>query len=76
MDFLKTLHVHASNYGANTGRKWIISKGETLHSYSPVDGKLIGSVTMADKESYEKCLLERKELLSNGGWCPRPNAEK
>jgi aldehyde dehydrogenase (NAD+) len=72
MDFLKTLHVNASNHGANTGRKWIVSKGETLHSYSPVDGKLIGSVTMADRESYEKVVHAAEEAFKEWRMMPAP----
>ena len=56
MDFLKVLHVEADNNGVSTGSKWIKSAGEKISSSSPVDGKLIGSVTAADKESYEKII--------------------
>src|SRR6185436_8554619 len=56
MDFLKVLHIEADNSGVSTGNKWIKSAGEKISSSSPVDGKLIGSVTTADKESYEKII--------------------
>src|SRR6185369_8680409 len=36
-----------------TGSKWIVSGGEKINSFSPVDGKLIGSVFATDKNSYE-----------------------
>ncbi len=72
MDFLKTLHVGASNHGANTGRKWINSKGQVLHSYSPVDGKLIGSVTMADRESYDKVISTAQEAFKEWRLVPAP----
>ena len=53
MDFLKALSINDTNAGVSTGVNWIKSKGETISSYSPVDGKLIGNVTTADKEAYE-----------------------
>lgn len=53
MKFLSALQVQAKNKGVSTGLKWIASKGEIFESYSPVDAKLIGTVTSADKTSYE-----------------------
>ena len=53
MKFLSALQVQAKNKGVSTGLKWIASKGEIFESYSPVDAKLIGTVTSADKASYE-----------------------
>ena len=51
MDFLEILNLKSENKGVSTGANWLSSKGEMLHSYSPVDGKLIGSVSTTDKES-------------------------
>ena len=56
MDFLKTLHVELNNQGTSTGNNWIKSSAEKIDSFYPVDGKLIGSVTAADKKSYEKII--------------------
>ena len=53
MDFLKTLRIESVNKGVSTGTQWVSSKGETIESLSPVDGKKIASVTGADKASYE-----------------------
>ena len=61
MDFLEVLNVKQENKGVSTGANWFSSKGEVLHSYSPVDGKLIGSVSTTDKESYEK-IIETAQL--------------
>ena len=44
MEFLKELQVSSSNQGVSTGLKWLKSKGEKITSFSPVDGKEIGSV--------------------------------
>ena len=55
-DILKILRVNAQNQGCSTGSKWINSNGEKIDSFSPVDGKLIGTVHAADKDSYEKII--------------------
>lgn len=53
MKFLSALNVQAKNKGVSTGTKWMAGKGATIESYSPVNGKLIGAVISADKNSYE-----------------------
>ncbi len=52
MDFLKSLGIENENKGVSTGIKWLSAKGESISSSSPVDGKLIASVTACDKKSY------------------------
>jgi len=53
MEFLKTLQILSKNAGVSTGNQWIKTKGDQIASYSPVDGKLIGSVSSADRASYD-----------------------
>jgi len=72
MDFLKTLKIQASNSGVSTGLKWLKSKGEKLDSYSPVDGKLIASVTAADKNSYEAVIAKAQEAFLEWRTWPAP----
>ncbi|MAD97437.1 MAG: aldehyde dehydrogenase family protein [Flavobacteriaceae bacterium] len=52
---LDSLGVKAINDGTSTGLEFF-SNGEIIESYSPVDGKLIGSVKSTTKEDYEKAL--------------------
>src|SRR5436305_7615895 len=56
MEFLKELNILPENDGVSTGRLWIKSKGAKIESYSPVDGKFIGSVISADEESYNEAV--------------------
>ncbi|TAL51216.1 MAG: aldehyde dehydrogenase family protein, partial [Chitinophagaceae bacterium] len=70
MEFLKTLKVHQQNSGVSTGINLIKSKGEEILSNSPVDGKLIGSVTAADKESYEKVIATAEKAFKE--WRLKP----
>ena len=72
MDFLKELHVEADNSGVSTGSKWIKSTGEKINSFSPVDGKLIGSVTSVDKESYEKIIQTAEAAFKQWRMIPAP----
>ena len=72
MDFLKTLRIQSQNAGVSTGIKWIKSKGETIDSFSPVDGKLIASVTSTDKESYEKVIKTSLNAFKEWRMMPAP----
>jgi aldehyde dehydrogenase (NAD+) len=71
-DFLKTLHIEGVNDGCSTGISWIKSKGEKIASYSPVDGKLIGTVNGADKESYDKIVSKSEEAFLEWRMWPAP----
>ena len=72
MDFLKALSINDTNAGVSTGVNWIKSKGETISSYSPVDGKLIGNVTTADKEAYETVTEKAEEAFKEWRTWPAP----
>jgi aldehyde dehydrogenase (NAD+) len=72
MDFLEKLSIEAVNKGVSTGTKWIASKGETIDSFSPVDGKKIGSVIAADKESYELLMKKAEEAFLTWRMLPAP----
>jgi len=72
MDFLKELSISDKNAGASTGKNWIETIGETIQSYSPVDGKQIGSVTAADKESYETVMATATSAFREWRTWPAP----
>ncbi|MEJ0104944.1 MAG: aldehyde dehydrogenase family protein [Bacteroidota bacterium] len=72
MEFLKTLRIEANNTGVSTGINKIESKGEKIDSYSPVDGKLIGSVSATDKESYEAVIKKAEEAFLQWRLVPAP----
>ena len=55
MEFLHQLQILPKNNGASTGTTWL-STTSHLNSYSPVDGKLIANVSVADASSYEKII--------------------
>src|SRR5215208_208326 len=72
MDFLKSLSIVSKNSGVSTGNIWIKSKGARIDSFSPVDGKLIASVSAVDKESYEAVLHKAQEAFLRWRLWPAP----
>src|SRR6476659_7409045 len=72
MKFLKTLKIRSSNHGVSTGLSWLKSKGEKINSYSPVDGKLIASVTSADINSYEAVIKKAQSAFIEWRAWPAP----
>jgi aldehyde dehydrogenase (NAD+) len=60
--FLKELGLKEENHGTWTGIKPIITNGK-IESYSPVDGKYIGSVSITDKSSYDKVIDKSQEAF-------------
>ncbi len=72
MDFLRNLNVQLINKGVSTGTKWINSSGETIDSFSPVDGKKISAVIAADKASYETVIKKGEEAFATWRLMPAP----
>ncbi len=72
MEFLKALQIGATNPGLSTGTQWIHSSGETIDSYSPVDGKKIASVAVADKAGYETVIKKAEEAFKTWRLVPAP----
>ena len=72
MDFLKVLKIKASNDGVSTGNNYLKSKGEKLQSWSPVDGKLIASVTGADAKAYDTVIQKAEKAFVEWRSWPAP----
>ena len=71
IEALKELGVNDINFGTSTGSQQF-SNGDTLESYSPVDGKLIGKVKTTTKEDYEKVLQTASEAFISWRTKPAP----
>ena len=71
-NILKSLGIENENPGAAIGGKWLSSGEKTIKSYSPVDGKLIGSVNAASAEDYEKCINASQEAYTDWRMLPAP----
>lgn len=72
MEFLKQLGIAELNPGISTGTRWIDSKGPTIDSFSPVDAKKIGTITTADKSSYETVIAEAQKAFAVWRMWPAP----
>lgn len=72
MDFLASLKIQPTNAGASTGSQWLSTGGATIESYSPVDGKLIGSVRAADKKDYEAVITKAQAAFAEWRQWPAP----
>ena len=68
---LKTLGIEAENTGTSTGREWL-SGDEYISSYSPIDGKLIGKVSVTTPADYEKVMQKAQEAFVEWRNVPAP----
>ncbi len=72
MEFLRALGIAAQNNGSSTGSTWMETSGSSISSYSPVDGKLIGSVQTTDKTAYEAILKQADAAFLEWRQWPAP----
>lgn len=70
---LTSLGLAKNNPGVSTGSEWLRSKGGRIDSYSPVDGKLIGSVGTTDEKSYRQVVARAQEGFRAWRKWPAPN---
>ena len=69
---LAELEIKKSNAGASTGKKWFSSGKSPIESYSPVDGKLIGSVYATEEKDFEKIVAKASEAFKQWRSWPAP----
>ena len=69
---LADLQIEDLNKGAAFGHHWLQSSGQTISSYSPVDGEKIADVQLADDTSYEKVMQEALEAFKSWRSMPAP----
>ena len=69
---LKALGVNRSNQGTSTGSKWYKTKGAKLESYSPADGKLIGTVQASDEKAYNAVIKQACTAFEEWRLWPAP----
>ncbi|WP_126971249.1 L-piperidine-6-carboxylate dehydrogenase [Gynurincola endophyticus] len=72
MEFLQSLKLTSKNKGVSTGNTWFESTGKWVDSYSPVDGKLIGSVQVADRANYDLVIAKAEEAFKVWRTWPAP----
>ena len=69
---LSTLNINTKNLGVSSGYGWIQTDGELIESFSPVDGKLIASVTGASQKSYNDVVSKAEQAFSVWRNVPAP----
>ena len=72
MDFLHVLNIAEKNNGVSTGIKWIPTTGETITSYTPVDGSVIGTVNTADRNAYDHVVQQAQDAFVEWRKWPAP----
>jgi aldehyde dehydrogenase (NAD+) len=73
MNFLNDLQLKDINNGVSTGAGWLEAAGETINSFSPVDGKLIAAVKAADKNNYEAVVAKAQAAYAEWKLWPAPH---
>ena len=69
---LVSLGIQEINKGASTGSHLFSTRGEEIHSYSPVDGQLIATVKSATEAEYEAAILKGQEAFKVWRQVPAP----
>lgn len=69
---LASLGIKKSNPGTSSGEKWYKTSGEKFDSFSPVDGKLIGSVYATDEKVFQKIVDTSLEAFKEWRKWPAP----
>ncbi len=71
-NFLKELHLTGKQSGTSTGNFFDLSKRDALQSFSPVDGKLIGEVTVTTADDYEQVIKTAEQAYGVWRLMPAP----
>ena len=71
-EVFEQLGIQQRNKGISTGINWLDSKGGTITSYTPVDGKPIAEVTLCDAEAYEQAIIKAQEAFLEWRMYPSP----
>jgi aldehyde dehydrogenase (NAD+) len=68
---LSLLGINEKNHGTSTGAN-SFGEGKIINSFSPVDGKLIASVTSTTKDEYEQVITVSKKAFKSWRLTPAP----
>ena len=69
---LEQLNLKTQNAGTSTGLRWSIGNKENIDSFSPVDGKLIGSVSTTSVKEYNETISVAKNAFNSWRLVPAP----
>ncbi len=72
MDFLKKLGLRAKNQGTWTGQTSLAGSRKYIQSHSPVDGQLIGAVSVTTREQYDAVIAQAEAAFKTWRDVPAP----
>lgn len=70
-EIFSELGIEDINPGAFNGQ-WLATEGQAIHSYSPIDGTLLGSVHAAGTDDYEKIIQASQKAFNVWRMVPAP----
>lgn len=71
LSFLQSLHLEANNAGTSTGQKEYLSN-QFIESFSPIDGTLIGKVSITAESEYQNVVTNAQEAFGKWRLIPAP----
>lgn len=72
MEFSQWFEKDTPHAGVSTGSNWFQGDSPLLHSFSPVDGKKIGSVLSTSREQYEEAIKCAEQAFLQWRLVPAP----
>ncbi len=72
-EVLVRLGIQEINNGASTGAEWLKTNGNKTESVSPIDGKVIASVSNATIEDYETVISTAEAAFQQWKTVPAPH---
>src|SRR4028118_391679 len=72
MEFLQHLSIAPVNKGVSTGTSWLNGDDSPIESFSPVDGRLIASVTPVDRQVYDQIVEQATMAFKEWRLWPAP----
>ena len=70
-ELLQKLKISANNQGVSTGSNWF-GEGDSIDSYSPVDGKLIASLSTCSETDYDTVINTAQQAFKKWRQIPAP----
>ena len=70
-ELLQKLKISANNQGVSTGSNWF-GEGDSIDSYSPVDGKLIASLSTCSETDYDTVINKAQQAFKKWRQIPAP----
>jgi len=71
-EILSRLGINPENKGTSTGLTWMVTDGEHIKSFSPVDGKQIATVQASDSSAFETVLKSADTAFREWRMVPAP----